>query len=233
MLLASSNASYATGKEVKLLSKQLEASLNNRNTSKWNELMTKDISATFTKQYQKFIERFPNAQWSIKSKSKGHGNQDLLNLYITAYKEIGGRNYSLKAEQSISITHQDLKIIKKEILSEFSILNNTKNPLDVTLNIPNTVLTGSQYDIDIILEKPLEDSIIAGDIVPINSINDNNYSNPSMQLAPMGAGGLFKTTQAPLQPGKQRWAALIAHPEGLVSITKMVRVVSSKDELSN
>ena len=43
----------------------------------------------------------------------------------------------------------------------------------------------------------------------------------------MGGGGLFKSVQAPQVPGSQTWALMLVHPDGLVTATKRVRVVSS------
>ena len=48
---------------------------------------------------------------------------------------------------------------------------------------------------------------------------------------PLGSGGIFKSARAPKKPGEHRWAALIAHPQGLISITKKVRIVSKSSEL--
>ena len=50
---------------------------------------------------------------------------------------------------------------------------------------------------------------------------------PNLPLAPLGGGGLFKSVQAPQQPGSQTWAVMLVHPDGVVTATKRVRVVSS------
>jgi hypothetical protein len=42
---------------------------------------------------------------------------------------------------------------------------------------------------------------------------------------------LFKSVKAPYQPGSQTWAALVVHPEGVITVTKRVRVVSDKSQL--
>ena len=55
--------------------------------------------------------------------------------------------------------------------------------------------------------------------------------SPDIQLQPLGGGGLFKSVQAPFQPGIQTWAALLVHPEGVVSVSKQVRVVDDKRQL--
>jgi hypothetical protein len=55
--------------------------------------------------------------------------------------------------------------------------------------------------------------------------------SPDIQLQPLGGGGLFKSVQAPFKPGIQTWAALLVHPEGVVSVSKQVRVVDDKSQL--
>ena len=64
---------------------------------------------------------------------------------------------------------------------------------------------------------------------------DNKYFNMgksnNMTLKPIASGGLFKSVRAPFEEGDQRWSALIAHPEGIVSVTKMVRVISNNETL--
>ena len=55
--------------------------------------------------------------------------------------------------------------------------------------------------------------------------------SPSMELGALGGGGLFKTVQAPQSPGSQTWAVLLVHPDGIVSATKRVRVVSDRKSL--
>ena len=102
----------------------------------------------------------------------------------------------------------------------------------ITLGIPDAVLTGERYDIDIILNDPLENTLIAGGLTPLNPDELLTQKSPAIELSPMGGGGLFKSVQAPLQPGTQNWAAIIVHPEGLISVTKLVKIVSSPDELN-
>ena len=123
-------------------------------------------------------------------------------------------------------------MVKKETFSDYSILKSGNKMLNVTVQIPDRVLTGSIYDIDIILEEPLEDSIIAGGLIAINDSKlRTNNSHKDIELMPLGSGGIFKSARAPLNPGELRWAALIAHPQGLISITKKVKIVSSSSEL--
>jgi hypothetical protein len=38
---------------------------------------------------------------------------------------------------------------------------------------------------------------------------------------------LFKSVQAPQRPGSQTWALMLVHPDGIVTATKRVQIVSS------
>ena len=75
-------------------------------------------------------------------------------------------------------------------------------------------------------------SIIAGGLIAINDSKlRTKNSHKDIELMPLGSGGIFKSARAPLNPGEHRWAALIAHPQGLISITKKIKIVSSSSEL--
>ncbi len=77
-------------------------------------------------------------------------------------------------------------------------------------------------DIDIILNKPLEEVIIAGAIKPhqVNSLFEQE-----ILLEPLASGGIFKITRAPSKPGMQIWSGIIAHPEGMITFTKSIDIV--------
>ena len=92
------------------------------------------------------------------------------------------------------------------------------------ISIPDKVLTGSKYDIDIILNQPLEDTIIAGGI---KEYQEGELLNQSIPLEPLATGGMFKVSRAPIIPGIQIWTGIIAHPTGLVSFTKTVYIVEN------
>jgi hypothetical protein len=52
-----------------------------------------------------------------------------------------------------------------------------------------------------------------------------------MPLEALGGGGLFKSVQAPYQPGRQTWAVLLVHPRGVVAASQQVRVVADRSAL--
>ncbi|MGB1776736.1 MAG: hypothetical protein ACPHGV_10410, partial [Synechococcus sp.] len=99
--------------------------------------------------------------------------------------------------------------------------------LPVTLVIPDQVLTGSRYDVELIVNRPLGDAVLAGGLLPLTSDQVRDQVRPNLPLAPLAGGGLFKSVQAPLRPGAQTWAVMLVHPEGVVTATKRVRVVNA------
>ena len=101
-------------------------------------------------------------------------------------------------------------------------IRSDNNQIDINISIPDKVLTGSNYDIDIIVNNPLEETIIAGGI---KEYKEGKLLNQSIPLEPLATGGIFKVSRAPLAPGIQTWTGIIAHPSGLVSFTKTVNIV--------
>ena len=143
MTVAFVSQTYSREIDIKTISRQLEKSLNSRNTSSLEPLMAKDIAINLKQEYQEFLERFPNATWTIKPGKRLKDNRESLNLSISAEKELNSQKYLLEAKQTLAVTKEGNQIISKEILSEYSILQALKNPLQISLNIPDVVLTGT------------------------------------------------------------------------------------------
>ncbi len=232
-LLTLSPSSFPQSTEIEVLTKRLEKSLNDKKKNEFYKLVSKDIVKELEKKYDEFHKSFPNAKWEIKASKKLKNNRQLIDVIVTANKYEGNHNYSLISNQKLAINSKDGIIIKKEILSDYSILNSNKDKLEITIGIPDIVLTGSKYDIDIIIQKPLKERILAGGLIQLNAQRNSSNLIKEMELKPMGSGGLFKTARAPYKPGKQKWAAVIAHPQGIVSITKTVRIVSKTSNLKD
>ena len=72
---------------------------------------------------------------------------------------------------------------------------------------------------------------MAGGIAAVSPAQVAAMESPSLELAALGGGGIFKTVRAPLTPGVQTWALLLVHPRGLVTATKLVRVVADRKVL--
>ena len=68
--------------------------------------------------------------------------------------------------------------------------------------------------------------LLAGGLAELTDEQLSSGEGPDLKLGALNAGGIFKTIQAPYRPGSQSWAVLVLHPEGTVSISRMVRVVN-------
>ena len=133
--------------------------------------------------------------------------------------------YILESNFDYSYSTINGKIDEGIIKNLFTLIRNDNKKIDINFKIPDKVLTGSKYDIDIILNKPLEEVIIAGAIKPhqVNSVFEQEIS-----LEPLASGGIFKMTRAPIKSGIQLWSGIIAHPLGMITFTKSINIV---DEL--
>ena len=231
ILLLFSSCGLSQAEEISSLVNKLQNTFNNKQKDQFFNLFSKQIAKDLEKQYSHFIKIFPDAKWTIKLSSPNKGESQLIDILLIGDSNTRLHKYSLISNQKIAIKTQEEKIVAAEILSNYSILQSGSKKLDITTRIPDTVLTGSQYDIDIILNKPLEDRIIAGGLIAVEKKYFDFGKHQDIPLMPMASGGLFKSVRAPLEPGNQIWSALIAHPEGLISITKLVRVISSTDNL--
>jgi hypothetical protein len=118
------------------------------------------------------------------------------------------------------------------VIREQTLLRSGEVDLPVSLLIPDAVLTGQRYDVDALLDEPLDGAIAAGGLVALTGQQVNALESPELQLGALGGGGLFKSVQAPYTPGSQTWAILLVHPKGIVSATKRVLVVADKAQLN-
>ncbi len=205
------------------LSIQLEKILNKKNNDLIEELFLKESFKQFDKQFLDFRKKYENAKWSIKT-IKNHPEIKLLDVKITAIREIDNQIYNLDSKQIVQIEVFENKIKSYQVIQEESILNTQKSPLLVKIISPDKVLTGEKYEVNLIIEKPLDDSLIASGMIVLKSNENINISNYEFGIKPNQSGGLFKYIQAPLDPGFQTISAIITHKDGIYSITKKIKV---------
>jgi hypothetical protein len=182
--------------------------------------------------YGALRSRFPNARWQVTSGSTLRDGRSTVQIKVSGSREEGPYRYRLEAEQVLALDSRDGRLSGEEVIRESSTLRSGSAELPVSLLIPDAVLTGQRYDVDVVLEDPLDGAVVAGGIAAITPSQISGSQSPNLELAALGGGGVFKTVQAPLQPGSQTWAVLLVHPNGIVSTTKRVRVVADKAALT-
>jgi len=204
------------------LVKNLENSLNARDLEFIRKHFRNDENQNITKQFSKIINDFPDSKWKIKRLKSKITNKDIFRIKVSGEKIVNGEIHILESTFDYFFSIINGKIDEGIIKNLFTTIRNDNKKVDVSFKIPDKVLTGSKYDIDIILNKPLEEVIIAGAIKPhqVNSLFEQE-----ILLEPLASGGIFKMTRAPSTPGIQIWSGIIAHPEGMITFTKSIDIV--------
>ncbi len=203
--------------------RNLENSLNKRDLEFIRKNFRNDENKNIPKQFSKIIKDFPDSKWTIKRLKSNIPNKEILRIKVLGKKIVNGEEiHILESNFDYLFSIVNGKIDEGIIKNLFTTIRTDNNKIDIIFKIPDKVLTGSKYDIDIILNKPLEEVIIAGAIKPhqVNSLFEQE-----ILLEPLVSGGIFKMTRAPTKPGIQLWSGIIAHPLGMITFTKSINIV--------
>jgi hypothetical protein len=202
--------------------RNLENSLNSRDLEFIRNNFKNDENQNIKKQFSKIINDFPNSNWNIKRLNSNIPNKDILRIKVSGEKIVNEEIHILESNFDYLFSIENGKIDNGIIKNLFTTIRNDDNKIDISFKIPDKVLTGAKYDIDIIVNKPLEGVIIAG---AIKSHQVNTFFKQEIPLEPLASGGIFKMTRAPAKPGTQIWSGIIAHPEGMITFTKSIEIV--------
>ena len=202
--------------------RDLENSLNARNLEFIKKNFKIDENKNIPKQFSNIINDFPDSKWKIKRLKSNIPNKEILRIKVSGKKIVNGEMHILESNFDYLFSTVNGTIDEGTIKNLFTTIRNDDKKIDISFKIPDKVLTGSKYDIDIILNKPLEEVIIAGAIKPHQV---NSFFEQEILLEPLASGGIFKMTRAPSKPGIQIWSGIIAHPEGMITFTKSIDIV--------
>ena len=202
--------------------RNIENSLNARDFESVLKNLSYDKELNIPKQFSKIINDFPDSKWKIKNLKSNITDKNILRINVSGEKIVDGEIHKLESNFDYLFSIVNGKIDEGTIKNLFTTIRTDNNKVDIIFKIPDKVLTGSKYDIDIILNKPLEEVIIAGAIKPhqVNSLFEQE-----ILLEPLVSGGIFKMTRAPTKPGIQLWSGIIAHPLGMITFTKSIDIV--------
>ena len=219
------NSAWSQNTNPNLLSNRLEEILNLRNNKSIKNIFLQKSFNKFNKHYQEFKVKYKDAKWSIQP-IRNYKNKSILAINIIATREIHDQVYTLHSKQKVMVETDKNKIRGYEVINEESTLKSQNSSLEITFVSPENVLTGEKYEVNLIIEKPLDKSLTASGIIILKNEKNMNISNVIYGIMPNQSGGLFKYIQAPIQPGIQTISAIITHPEGIYSITKKIKVGS-------
>ncbi|MEB3276807.1 MAG: hypothetical protein VKM92_07565 [Cyanobacteriota bacterium] len=177
-------------------------------------------------------KQFPDASWTLTPGPTLKDGRSTVELSVKGSHRQGGSTFRLEASQLLALSSSDGRVNGQAVIREQTILRSGDQELPVSLLIPDVVLTGQRYDIDVVFDEPLNGALVAGGLLALSSRQTTAMEAPRLELDALGGGGLFKTVQAPYTPGEQTWAVLLVHPKGIVSATKRVRVVADRTQLT-
>ncbi|MFM7312094.1 MAG: hypothetical protein ACKO0M_02835 [Cyanobium sp.] len=176
-------------------------------------------------------QRFPDARWRVQAGPTLRDGRSTTEVQVTGSRSGDPGPLRLEAHQQLVLSGSGPRFNRQEVIRESTIVRSGDADLKVNLLIPDAVLTGQRYDLDVVFDAPLEGAVVAGAIKPVTAAELEAFATPDLPLEALGGGGLFKTVQAPYQPGRQTWAVLLVHPRGLVAASKQVRVVADRQAL--
>ena len=207
--------------------RRLQSVLNAADPSTLDAVVTAELQPALNQRYQRFRQDFPGVTWRVEPAAPLADGRETLLVRVRGEAESEGLRYRLEAMERIAIRLDDGRMVDQELVAHESLLRSGERPLAVTLAIPDAVVTGSRYDVDLIVEEPLDQALVAAGLIDLTEQQVVDQLRPNVSLKPMGGGGLFKSVQAPQAPGSQTWVLMLVHPDGVVTATKRVRVVSS------
>ena len=206
---------------------RLQTALNKGSEQDLGAVVAPELLPTLASRYQAFRNDFPGLAWVVRPAAPLVDGRSTFLVTVNGATTAQGVSYQLQSEERLAIRTEAGRLVAQDVISQESLLRSGKRPLQVTMGIPDVVLTGSRYDIDLIVEEPLGQAMLAGGLIELTDQQLATLSRPNLQLAPLGGGGLFKSVQAPQQPGSQTWALMLVHPDGVVTATKRVQIVSN------
>ena len=204
------------------LRRNLENALNTRNLEFIKESFKDDESLIIVEKFSKIIKDFPKSKWKIKRLKSINPNEENFQIKVVGEKIINGEIMRIESNFNYLFSMLNGKINRGKIKKLFSVVRSDDKKVDISFQIPDKVLTGAKYDIDIILNRPLEEVIVAGGI---KHHQFETILEHEIFLEPLVSGGIFKMTRAPSKPGIQIWSGIIVHPDGIITFTKSIEIV--------
>lgn len=164
--------------------------------------------------------------WTVKQGDAMEDGRTRLELSVQGTRDVAGTMYRMEASQTVAVSSHNGRITGQDVLAEESFIFSGEERLPVTLMIPDAVLTGERYNVDVVIDEPLGDTIVAGGLLEVRPLFADTLRSPAIKLGVLSAGGLFKRVQAPYAPGGQTWTVMLVHPDGILITSKRVQVSS-------
>ena len=192
------------GSAVERFSDRLQTALNSGSASALDTLASVDLQPVLAQRLARFQQDFPEVTWQVKPAAPTPDGRPTLSLRVRGVAESEGLTYALEASEEIAIRLDNGQLVEQELLAQQSLLRSGERPLAVNVAIPDVVLTGSRYDVDLIVEEPLGHALVAGGLIDLSDEQLSAQIRPNLPLAPQGGGGLCSGLGCPIA-SKHSW----------------------------
>ena len=172
-------------------------------------------------------QRYSNLTYRVELQSwdqTDNGYKAETVTYIDGTQLIDGRPSQLESVIRSDQTFVNGKIVSQETLSERNQVTSGATPPTVSVILPEQVGTGESYDFDAIVAEPLGSRYLLGAAVEEGATAEDFFKGRPVDLELLSAGGLFKIGEAPATPDSRWVSALLVRDDGLVVVTRRLRV---------
>ena len=169
------------------LRRNIENALNSRNLKFINQSFRNEENLKISQKFSEILKEFPDSKWKIKKLKSNNPNEEIYQIKVIGKKLVQGEIYMLESKFNYLFSAVNGKINQGTIKKLFTIIRSDDKKIDINFSIPDKVLTGTKYDIDVILNEPLEEVIIAGGI---KAHQVESFLEPEIDLEPLVSGGI-------------------------------------------
>jgi hypothetical protein len=161
---------------------------------------------------------------------QGAGNNFTANTTtkISGTRDLSGRALNL---QSTIRSQQKIvggQVVQQQVLQERTLVSSGAKPPTIEINLPSTIATNTEFNLDAIVTEPLGEDVLMGTTIE-QAVTPQAYTKPAnYKLELLSAGGLFKVARAPGKSGDYWYSTIFIRPSGMTTLTQRVRVVSKK-----
>ena len=172
-------------------------------------------------------QRYSNLTYRIELQSwepTDSGYKAETVTYIDGKQLTAGRPSQLESVIRSEQTFANGKIISQETLSERNQVTSGAMPPTVSVILPEQVGVGEKYDFDAIVGEPLGNGYLLGAAVEEGATAEDFFTGRPVDLELLASGGLFKIGEAPATPDSRWVSALLVRDDGMVVVTRRLRV---------
>ena len=127
-------------------------------------------------------QQFPDASWSVQAGAPLRDGRATTTVIVTGSRQRGPFRFRFEARQQLVLGASANRFNSQQVIRESSLLRTGDGDLKVSLQIPDAVLTGQRYDLDVVFDDPLEGAVVAGAIKPVSAAELLRLQTPDMPL---------------------------------------------------